>query len=184
MQASISTRVQGASRYRFDVVIERQAARVVVVADGRVLLQQGADPGRPDRGSWWITPGGGLGDGESLEEAAVREVREETGFLLSREMLGPVIATRVASFEFEGRRYRQEESFFAVCVEPFTPEHDGWDELEQRVLLDHRWWTVDELLATDEAVYPRELAEVVQSLLAGTLREPIRLRADPDERPV
>jgi 8-oxo-dGTP pyrophosphatase MutT (NUDIX family) len=166
------------------VVIERQAARVVLIADDCVLLQQGFDPGRPGDGPWWLTPGGGLDDGESLENAAVREVLEETGLRLPPEQLGPVIATRVAHFEFEHRRFRQTESFFAVNVERFTPQHHGWDELEQRALLDHRWWTVDELLATDETVYPSELAEVVQAVLAGTLRAPIRLRADPDVRPV
>ena len=143
------------------VVIEREAARVVLVADGRVLLQHGFDPGRPEDGPWWLTPGGGLNDGESIEDGAVREVFEETGLRLSPVELGPVIATRVAHFEFEQRRFRQSESFFAVNVEEFTPQHHGWDEVEQRALLDHRWWTVDELRTTDEAVYPSELADVV-----------------------
>jgi 8-oxo-dGTP pyrophosphatase MutT (NUDIX family) len=172
------------SRYRSDVVIERQAARVVLIADGCVLLQQGFDPGRPGDGPWWLTPGGGLDDGESLQDAAVREVLEETGHRLSADRLGPVIATRVADFEFEGRRYRQAESFFAVNVERFTPQHHGWDELEQRALLDHRWWTVDEIRATDETVYPGELAKVVQAVLAGALTEPIHLSGDPDTPPV
>jgi 8-oxo-dGTP pyrophosphatase MutT (NUDIX family) len=154
---------------------ERNAARVVLVADGRVLLQQGFDPGRPEGGTWWITPGGGVKDGESVEDAAVREVLEETGLPLSPAQLGPVIATRVAHFEFDGRRFRQSESFFAVHVEVFTPQHHGWDEVEQRALLDHRWWSVAELRATDQAVYPRELAEVVQAVIDGTLSGPIRL---------
>ena len=92
---------------------ERNAARVVLVAEGRVLLQQGFDPGRPEAGTWWITPGGGVNNGESVEDAAVREVLEETGLHLSPAELGPVIATRVAHFEFDGRRFRQSESFFA-----------------------------------------------------------------------
>jgi 8-oxo-dGTP pyrophosphatase MutT (NUDIX family) len=162
------------------VVIERQAARVVLVADGRVLLQQGFDPGRPEAGSWWLTPGGGLNDGESVEDGAVREVLEETGLRLSPAQLGPVIATRVAYFEFEHRQFRQSESFFAVDVETFTPQHHGWDEVEQRALLDHRWWTVEELRTTDEAVYPSELADVVQAVLDDTLSTPIRLSGDPD----
>jgi 8-oxo-dGTP pyrophosphatase MutT (NUDIX family) len=161
----------------------RNAARVVLVADGRVLLQQGFDPGRPEAGSWWLTPGGGLNDGESAEDGAVREVFEETGLRLSPAQLGPVIATRVASFEFERRRFRQSESFFAVSVEAFTPQHHGWDEVEQRALLGHRWWTVDELRATDEAVYPSELADVVQAVLDGTLTAPIRLSGDPEGNP-
>ena len=165
------------------MVIEREAARVVLVADARVLLQQGFDPGRPEAGSWWLTPGGGLNDGESVEDGAVREVFEETGLRLSPAQLGPVIATRVASFEFERRRFRQSESFFAVSVEAFTPQHHGWDEVEQRALLDHRWWTVGELRATHEAVYPSELADVVEAILDGTLTTPIRLSGDPDGSP-
>jgi 8-oxo-dGTP pyrophosphatase MutT (NUDIX family) len=156
-------------------VIERQAARVVLVADGLVLLQHGFDPGRPEAGSWWLTPGGGMHDGESIEDAAVREVLEETGLRLTPEQLGSVIATRVAYFEFEHRRFRQSESFFAVDVEPFTPQHHGWDDVEQRALLDHRWWSVDELLATEETVYPSELAEVVRAVLDGTVRETLLL---------
>ena len=160
------------------MVIERRAARVVLVADGRVLLQQGLDPGRPTDGTWWLTPGGGLNDGESIEDAAVREVFEETGLRLSREQLGPVIATRVANFEFEWRRFRQSESFFAVDVERFTPEHHGWDEVEQRALLDHRWWSIDELRATHEAVYPSELADLVEAILDEGLDAPMTLSGD------
>jgi 8-oxo-dGTP pyrophosphatase MutT (NUDIX family) len=162
------------------MVRERNAARVVLVADGRVLLQHGFDPGRSEAGTWWITPGGGVNEGESVEEAAVREVLEETGLHLSPAQLGPVMATRVAYFDFDGRRFRQSESFFAVHVETFTPEHHGWDEVEQRALLDHRWWSVAELRATDETVYPSELADVVQAVIDGTLSGPIRLdRARP-----
>ena len=157
------------------MVRERNAARVVLVADGRVLLQHGFDPGRSEAGTWWITPGGGVNEGESVEDAAVREVLEETGLHLSPEQLGPVMATRVAYFDFDGRRFRQSESFFAVHVETFTPEHHGWDEVEQRALLDHRWWSVAELRATDETVYPGELADVVQAVIDGTLSRPIRL---------
>ena len=155
--------------------LERNAARVVLVADGRVLLQQGFDPGRPEAGTWWITPGGGLNNAETVEDAAVREVLEETGLHLSPAQLGPVIATRVAHFEFDGRQFRQSESFFAVHVEVFAPQHQGWDEVEQRALLDHRWWNVAELRATDEKVYPSELADLVQAIIDGTLSGPIRL---------
>lgn len=56
------------------VVIERQAAPVVLMADRSVLLLKGIDPARPETRPWWITPGGGVADGEALDAAAVREV--------------------------------------------------------------------------------------------------------------
>jgi 8-oxo-dGTP pyrophosphatase MutT (NUDIX family) len=154
---------------------ERTAARVVLVANGLVLLQQGFDPAKQDAKPWWITPGGGLNAGESVEDGAVREVFEETGLRLSATQLGPVIATRVAYFEFEQRQFRQSESFFAVHVEAFTPQHHGWDEVEQRALLAHRWWSVDELRTTDETFYPKALPDLVQAVLDGTIQEAIRL---------
>ena len=160
------------------MVIERRAARVVLLADGRVLLQQGIDPARPADGPWWLTPGGGLNEGESIEEAAIREVREETGLRLAAEQLGPVVARRVCVFPFEGRRYRQSESFFAVNVEAFTPQHHGWDEVEQRALLDHRWWSIDELRTTDETIYPSELPDLAEALLGRGVDTPVELSGD------
>ena len=98
---------------------------MLLLADRSVLLIQGVDPGRPGEGRWWLTPGGGVDGRESLEAAAVREVLEETGFRLDAGGLGPVVATRVANFEFDRRQYRQSEYFFAVEVPAFTPRNDG-----------------------------------------------------------
>ena len=49
---------------------------VAVIEDGRVLLTQRADF------EVWCLPGGQVESGESLAQAAVREVREETGLHL------------------------------------------------------------------------------------------------------
>jgi 8-oxo-dGTP pyrophosphatase MutT (NUDIX family) len=161
-----------------ETVIERRAARVLLLADRSVLLIQGFDPGRPGDGRWWLTPGGGVDEPESLEAAAVREVLEETGFRLDGGALGPVVATRVADFEFDRRQYRQTEYFFAAEVPAFTPKNDGWEEVERRALLDQRWWTVDELRATHETVYPCELADLVETVLDGEVSDVMRLSGD------
>jgi 8-oxo-dGTP diphosphatase len=48
----------------------------------RVLLTRYAVPGHPDDGKWTV-PGGGMEWGESPPETAVRELREETGLVVT-----------------------------------------------------------------------------------------------------
>ncbi len=51
----------------------RPGVAAVIFEAGRVLLQRRDDTGR------WGLPGGGVEPGESVREAIIREVREETG---------------------------------------------------------------------------------------------------------
>ena len=160
------------------MVIERQAARALLIAGRSVLLIEGRDPARPERGTWWLTPGGGIEAGESLEAAVTREILEETGLAIAPDAVGKIVATRVAHFDFDERTFRQQESFFAVVVAPFTPTDRGWDALERRELITHRWWTLDELAATDDVVYPSELATLMHAVLDGSIEIPMQLRGD------
>jgi 8-oxo-dGTP pyrophosphatase MutT (NUDIX family) len=146
-------------------ITDRVAARVLVIDEGgALLLLRGRDPAEPERGTWWLTPGGGLDPGETPEAAARRELREETG--LDVVDVGPVVFRRSTEFDFEGVRYRQHESFFCVRAPRFTIDDGGWSDVERRSVLGHRWWTHAELDATDETLYPETLARVLADVLS------------------
>jgi 8-oxo-dGTP pyrophosphatase MutT (NUDIX family) len=147
-------------------VLERSAVRALVVdASDRLLLFVGVDPHAPERGRWWFTPGGGLEPGETERAALVREVCEETGLILDPRSLGRPVWRRQAHFLFAGQWYHQSESFYLIRIEAHDVDTSGFQPLEASSVLDHRWWSVAELDASDEPRYPRELAGELRRLL-------------------
>ena len=153
-------------------VVDRVGARVLVV-DGRdrVLLLHGRDPADPAAGSWWFTPGGGVDPGETVEQAARRELAEETGLVAAD--LGRPVWVRTAEFGFLGRRYRQQETFFLVRVEAHRVDTGGWTQIERDSVDGYRWWSLDELAGTVDVVHPRTLGvELARLLTDGVPAEP------------
>lgn len=143
----------------------RSAARVILVdAAGRVLLFRGWDPTTPHL-RYWFTAGGGLHPGESSAEGAARELAEETGLRVAPAELGAPVWHEVTEFPFDGRRYRQEQDFFLLRVPTFEIDTTGFDPEERRSIDGHRWWTVAELAAADEPIYPTALVELLARLL-------------------
>jgi len=146
----------------------RTAARVVLIDyAGRTLLFCGFDPGRPGFGDWWFTPGGGVEPDETVEAAARREVLEETGIVLGD--LGEPVREEDVEFDFEDRRIIQHQ--FVFCVRLPAPPGGGpmpvdiadWTELEHRSVRGYRWWSAQEIRESDAAIYPEDLADLLES---------------------
>ncbi|MFI8292460.1 NUDIX hydrolase [Streptomyces sp. NPDC085614] len=141
----------------------RRVARVVLLdPDDRILLLHGHEPADPAQ-TWWFTPGGGLEGDETHEEAARREVAEETG--ITGITLGPVLWRRTCSFPFDGRRWDQDEWYYLARTTRTETGPRALTELEERSVSGLRWWTSAELSATRETVYPTRLAELLRTLL-------------------
>lgn len=147
----------------------RHAARVLLLdRDGRVLLFRFVDPvnGSP----FWITPGGGLDEGESYEAAARRELREETGLIVGEGLaaagLGPCVWTRTIDIRYGHKRFRQHERYFPLMLDAHQPtiNTDGMLDYEVTDLHEHRWWSVQDIAASSDRFAPSRLATLIPAL--------------------
>jgi 8-oxo-dGTP pyrophosphatase MutT (NUDIX family) len=137
----------------------RETVRVILIDHDRTLLFQDSDPGVPDA-RWWVTPGGQIEPDETMRQAAVREVAEETGYQLSEADLRGPIARRHVVHGYSDQVIEQDESFYLAMVAPFEVDTSAHTADERLTLLQHRWWSHDDLRRTDEWIWPDELVEL------------------------
>ncbi|MFN2466484.1 MAG: NUDIX hydrolase [Candidatus Dormibacteria bacterium] len=150
------------------MAVRRFAARVVVVdADDRVLLFNWAN--RKKGTNWWATPGGGLEEGERSKAAAIRELVEEAGIEVD-DLEGPLWKSS-HFFRSSEDLVHQFETFFLARVKSTVVSTDGLDSFEADITLGHRWWPLDEMETTSEAIYPKGLAGLVRDVLRDGVPE-------------
>ena len=143
------------------VGVHRLTSRVLLFdGDARMLLFLTTAPDTSGAARW-ITPGGGVDPGESHHQAALRELREETGLVLGS--LGePVWAHDFVVAWDAADHDTGHAEFFRAVVERFEPSDAEWTDEERVDVLAHRWWTAEELETSGEPFEPTELIRLIR----------------------
>lgn len=139
----------------------RLTARVVLLNhENRIMLLKFVEPHR----TFWLTPGGKIEDNETPLEAARRELYEETGitdadFVTPHNWYceGVGIGHGVPTF------FKQYFFLARVQSSKISTVYLNCDEKE--VIKEYRWWDLNDLLESDEDVYPRGLFASLRSIV-------------------
>jgi len=135
----------------------RQAVRVLLCSAGKILLLRCHDV-HDFSHFWWVTPGGGLQAGESYLDAAIREVREETGLCLALSDLHGPVARRFVTHGVRFSIGAQEEVYYLVRLDdaisstPLTSHELPTED-------DYAWLTPSDLAA--DPTMPREIVPLI-----------------------
>ncbi len=141
-------------------VKHRATARVLLINEQNqvFMLKTHFDPevGLPAR---WLVPGGGIDAGEDTRTAALRELYEETGLVVSPEDLGEPVLEAPGRWDWaDGMNYHTyTDTIYELKVQDFKLDTSGFTQDELRDVLEYRWWNLSELFASEELVAPHEL---------------------------
>ncbi len=147
--------------------IRNQARGIVINSRGEMLLVKHtdtvpADSNQPDRLEYWVPPGGGLEEGETYEEAAIREVLEETGLEVRGECRH--IHTLEKPLMFGNELRMMHARYYLIHHAKESCEVHNADPGEG--ITDVRWWSYEACLQSSETFVPQGILDIFKAALA------------------
>jgi 8-oxo-dGTP pyrophosphatase MutT (NUDIX family) len=151
----------------------RKSMRVILLNEqNEVLLLKVDDPHVAERdgvnrGPHWFLVGGAIEEGETPEEAVLREIYEETGIEKDKIVLGPIVWRGELDLMFYGKPVRLKQRYMVAKTSDAKVSFALLTPQEKEVILEARWFSLAEIIASSDLIYPRCLKDYLPAIISG-----------------
>ena len=138
----------------------RNSVKVILLNEKNELLLMCADtpkirsPKRKYLGKFWFLVGGEIEPGESLQEAALREIFEETGILKEKIELGPIVWFGEFDLILNDILTHLKQTFIVAKTNQKKASLTNLTPWEAFVVKKIKWFSLKEIKNSKETIYP------------------------------
>ncbi len=151
----------------------RKSVKVLLMNDNKEILLMCADDPKTTakdgtyHGKFWFTIGGKIENGESINEAAIREIHEETGITEDEIELGPIVWHGEFDLLLDNILTRLDQTFIVVKTKKndiFLHAPDDW---EKKVIKELKWFSLEDIINCENVIFPVVLPKYLPAILEG-----------------
>ena len=153
-------------------MLQRKTVRILLInQDKQLLLMRVIDPtttgtDKKPRSAFWCTIGGKIESDETVEQAASRELFEETGLTQEDVKLGPIVWYGLHQMIISGNHVELDEKFIvANLTSNKQVTQDNFTENEKSVVTHLEWLSLADIVNYSEPIFPAilktELADIL-----------------------
>lgn len=152
----------------------RNSIRILLINDHKKLLLMCADDPKTTAvdgsyyGKFWFPIGGEIEPGESLKDAAIRELKEETGLNKEDVTFGPIVWFGSFQMMLYGKLTSLKQKFIvahtkskSITLQYLTPN-------EKKVIEKIQWMSFEQICSHEEVIYPIVLKDYLPDVLNKT----------------
>lgn len=151
----------------------RNSVKILLLNDKNELLLMCADDPKTTsadktyHGRFWFCIGGQMNPEESLEEAAIREIYEETGIKKEEFELGPVVWFGEFDLVLNGTPTHLKQTFIVAKTNKRQAFLNDPDEWEKTCITNLAWFSIEKIKNSEEVIYPVLMPNYLPDIIAG-----------------
>jgi 8-oxo-dGTP pyrophosphatase MutT (NUDIX family) len=152
-------------------LVFRKSVKILLINDNKELLLMYCKGSTITKDGtiyshFWFPIGGGIEKNETLHEAIIRELYEETGLKKEQIEIGPIVWHGIFEFIYNGVLTNQDETFVVVKTKEKAVFLNKLDEWEKKFVDKIRWFSLKQILNCKQIIFPIVLPKYLPDILS------------------